>query len=173
MSYCTVMEARSGADYTEVVEYRNAWGFAPFIWAEVCGKYLGDEQAWFSRAEELWSLWEDARLPEHWRWTLFLTFDRVIVERDRLKECAGHLRQFVQDVGTRDRVCHLLKFADVMEGYEGDAIGLCFYGNSVSENLWSEWKYDEETDECIPYDIDKGDQHYLIGQTMDGVGIAG
>jgi hypothetical protein len=94
------------------------------------------------------------------------TFDYAIVFNDHLQQFAKDLREFVAYFGTDSSVCHLLSWAEFIEkNLEIEAIG--FYGTSVSENLW--FKYNEETDESIPYDLETSDKHFDVYDQIEAM----
>lgn len=151
MSYTEVYRISNDGKLEAIAELRNSHGFGPFVWSAVSAKYFGDEFGWMAHAKEIWPLWEDPRLPKHWSAALLVTYDNAVIEYDKFILIAKMLREFVSDVGKRDRVCHLLEIADLLEKSKS-CKGICFYGTSLSENPW------EET-----YDFEKGDKHFFVG----------
>jgi hypothetical protein len=106
------------------------------------------------------------RLPLAWRIALLVSYDYAIIERERFPEIASALRAFVLDVGVRDRACHWLAIADLLNANrEGDARGMCFYGTSLSDNLWYPW--DHEKDEAVPYNFDAPGKHFYVAAELD------
>jgi hypothetical protein len=175
MSYTTPMLVQKNGEILELDDLRNSHGWGPFVWSAVSAKYLGHfsprypESAWLVSDEAraaLWPLWKDTRLPRPWRAALLATYDFAIVERERAKEIAGLLREFVTSVGVRDRACHLLTVADLLEQYAADesVVGMCFKG-SLSEDPWHPW--DAEKDERTTYDLKASDRHFFVGASLD------
>lgn len=164
MSYCSIITFKNGKPNGEV-EYRNSWGGTAYIWDALFEKYLKDPNkeydTWLcnkERARDLWQLSERPDIPLYMRAVLAATFDYAIVGRQHFKEFAKHLREFVQYFGTRNRVCHLIEWADYIEKCKAEAVG--FYGTSVSRNLWFDW--DEKKDKSIPYNLNKRDDHFEV-----------
>jgi hypothetical protein len=163
MSYTEVY--RIGIDKTieTIEEYKNSHGFGPFVWSAISQKYFNDEFGWMSNEKEIWPLWKDSRLPIHWRSALLVTYDNAIIEYMYFQEISKYLKLFVSDVGKRDRVCHLLSIAKLIEE-STPCFGFCFYGTSLSDDPW--YEYDSEKEEYIQYDFSKGTKHFFVGESL-------
>lgn len=150
-----------------LAEFRNSWGFGPFVWSPVAEKYLGGSGgSWLSEDSKLWPLWKDMRLPRAWRASLLVTYDYAIIEKERFTEIGGYLRQFVTDVGLRERACHLLSIADLLDKHaKARSRGMCFYGNSIGDDLWHPWDY--EKDKPLKYDFSGDGKHFYVGGALD------
>ncbi|MHC4844391.1 MAG: hypothetical protein ACYTEE_11360 [Planctomycetota bacterium] len=163
MSYCSIIEFEDGLPARET-EYKNAWGGAARIWTPLYDTYLKDPNneydSWLStmKPEKLWDLADRKDLPMHLRAVLSCTFDYATIEQKNFKRFAEDLRQFREHFPPNGVVCHLIEWAHHIEQSHAQAVG--FYGTSVSDNLW--WSYDEDTDQMIPYNLDRGEEHFEV-----------
>lgn len=165
MSYCSLIYFRDGKPFAES-EYRNAWGGAAKIWSDLFDAYLKRPSVpydnWLTRCagndSSLWDLAKRRDLPMFERSVHASTFDRAIIRREHFQQFVAHLRDFVSKYPAGDKVCHLLAWADAIESSDAEAVG--FYGTSCSCNPW--YRFDEENDESIPYDLTTGDQHFEV-----------
>lgn len=164
MSYCEIIVFRDGKP-VDSIEYGNSWGGAAFIWSALFDKYLkrGEYDNWLTRSEELWKLAERADLPMFERAVMSGTFDYAIICRENFKQFVEHLREFVATYAAGNKSCHLLAWAEFIETCDAEAIG--FRGTSVSENLW--FKYDDNGENEIPYDLNSMDQHFEVYEELE------
>lgn len=160
MSYSETKVVRKNNEVQSLTEYKNAWGGAAFIWTQLSGKYMDDEASWITHSQGLWDLVQDRRLQDFERITLISTFDYVMIKRENFRLLASAYREFIEHYGTRDRVCHLLEIAKELEGLADDKSvqALCFWWNSVGDDLWEIW----DDDDYETYDISKGDDHWWL-----------
>jgi hypothetical protein len=161
MSYCEIIAFRDGIP-AESKEFGNAHGGAAFVWDALYQRYLANPFDPFGHylkdAQKLWNLVRDPRLSLAERIVHASTFDRAIVRSDSFSEYARALREFEQHHHNPGLVCHLLGWAEFVEGC-GDAEAIGFYQMSVSENLW----FTYTDDDVIPYNIRRNDNEIRIG----------
>lgn len=172
MSHCEIITFKDGKP-AEYIEFRNAWGGAARVWESLYDLYLKDPakeyDCWLNDKEgRLWKLIDDGRLPFHAKAVFASTFDRALVTRESFKRYTEDLRLFDSSFPAgEDRVNHLPSWAssveEVMKDSEVQAIG--FLGTSVGEDLFQDW--DEETEEDVPYDLNKEDRHFLVYEWLD------
>ena len=66
MSYCELLGFTSDNQMISIQEYRNAHGWADYIWTNLFNKYLKNPNlpydSWMTRSQDLWQLIEDDRL---------------------------------------------------------------------------------------------------------------
>lgn len=160
MSSTTIKLIWSNRTIEDVRELSNSHGFAPFIWSSVCEQYLGSSSAWLFNDKALWPLWRDERLPLHWRMVLGSTYDQVVIEAKDFLEMAKAYREFVSDVGRRNRECHLIAIAYLMEKLAAranpDLVGMCFHVTSTTSDPWTTWN--EELEESEPFDFENAEK---------------
>lgn len=173
---CTTMYAmaRSGKP-AAVFEYRNGWGFGPYVWDKLCRAYEIPSSS--GRWEQWPLLWKadregTAKLKPFERSTLFATYDNVIVERADFNQLARDFRSFViahppvvlddltQPPKLAYQVAHLAAMADDLESLASKRAAklVCWHGTSVSENPWTVWN--EERGVERRYDFRRDDKHW-------------
>ncbi|MBW1779264.1 MAG: hypothetical protein JRL30_00805 [Deltaproteobacteria bacterium] len=163
MSRCYVIEFKDGKPDT-YAEFPNSWGGAARIWTSLYDKYMKDPakeyDSWLMDYEtKLWALATSEKLEPCERITMLATFDYAIIRRENFGKVAADLRGFVAlNPAPSGSVDHVPAWADLIEASSAEAIG--FHGTSVSEDLWQEW--DEDADEAVVYDLNKGDRHFEI-----------
>ncbi len=170
MSYCALVYFKDGKANSET-RYGNSHGGSAYIWRNLYDKYLKDPNKlydnWLLSSHEsgapLWKLARAEEVPLGQRIVHMFTFDQAIVKKENFVELAKYLREFVEFFGTQGCVCHLLEWADALEKNEGDFEAVGVHGTSVCENPWYRW--DEDTDEEIPFDLSK-DDHFDVFQEL-------
>lgn len=155
MSSCELVQFRN-RKAEDSIAFGNSWGGAARIWASLFDKYCKDPgkpyDSWLmDESGRLWKLATRDDLPEYERAVLVFTFDNCIVRHEHFRQLAEHLREFARQYHTKG-VCHLDAWADVLDNSDAEAIGL--HATSVNSNPWFKW--DEETDEAVPFDLDTG-----------------
>lgn len=142
-------------------EYKNAWGFAPYIWDVLVAKYVSGARHWMldkDAQQRLWSLAKDPAVPLHERKVLLSTFDWAIVPQALFGRMADWMRQFRAETYCANKVCHLPEIAEELGKIPQAYRGVCFYGTSVSEDLWIVREGETER----PYDITRDQGHFFI-----------
>lgn len=170
MSQCAIIFFENGKPGHEE-EFSNAWGGAARIWTSLYDKYLKDPlvewDSWLGASSKgptkLWELAENEDLEMFERSVHASTFDYAIVRKENFARFAKDLRDFVHLYPPGKSVCHLLQWADAIESSDVEAVG--FHGTSVSGNLWYRW--DDEKDEEVPYDLEAGDKHFEIYEWLN------
>jgi hypothetical protein len=171
MSYCQINVFKNGLpEYGE--EYRNSHGGHSRIWTALFDKYLKDPtipyDCWLTRSLHDRSLWELAHrkdLPLFERAVHTSTFDYAIVRRENFERYVAHLREFVDTYPAGNYVCHLLAWADFIEGCDEDVEAIGYYGTSCGEDLWFVWDGDKE--ESVPYDLNTGEKHLEVYEWLE------
>ena len=166
MSYCAIIVFKDSKP-SLYEEFRNSWGGAARIWTALYDFYLKDpatpHDSWMTDSgKSLWALADDARLSNVSKSVLLSTFDRAVVFRGHFDQFTRDLRTFDKEFTMVDCVSHLGSWARFIDSLESDreAMAVGFHGTSCGEDLFSKW--DEETDEEIPYDLDKEDKHFSV-----------
>lgn len=145
MSKATIVRIWPGEKTECDIDLRNAFGFGPSVWGNVCQKYLGDGN-WMMQEKKLWPLWRDERLPLHQRAVLGMTYDRVYILKEDYARAAEDIRKYLADFPVDDRkINHWPAIAEYLES-NPDCPAVGFWGTSVCENPW-QGEYDEELDD--------------------------
>jgi len=128
-------------------EYRNGHGTAPPLWDLLCEKHLHKEPHYWLVNEdpkELWALYENSSVPLYRRFTLFMTFDRAVVDRpdfQRAVECCQKLYQEIKNTKP-NMVNHWQSIADDIKNIgkiDHRALGIGLGCTSVCDP-WEEWE---------------------------------
>jgi hypothetical protein len=172
MSYCSLVYFRDGKPFAES-EYRNAWGGAAKIWSDLFDAYLKRPSVpydnWLMRCagddSSLWDLAKRKDLPLFERAVHASTFDHAIIRREHFQQFVRHLREFVSKYPADGKVNHLPSWADAIETSDAEAVG--FYGTSVGDNPW--FRYDSDSNETIPYDLNTGDEHFEVYDWLESM----
>lgn len=177
MSYTKMFKIAPDGTWDEAGHYQNSHGFAAFIWTALVERYNLTEAMW--RADESFEKEPmDFGMFGSWRYVwhqhskgaldlsafehnvLTATYDRYMVQAEDFEKFATSLEEFEKRHGRDNRICHLKAMAeDVRKLIGTDAIGVCWYPMSVSENYWT--TYNEETDESIPYNFVQEENHHV------------
>ncbi len=98
MSRVTLLSFDVNHACQEIKHFKNAWGFADYVWTELCKRYLGasdNDYIYNGLAEKVWTYYKDTNKPYFERILLAMTFDRAFIEKDSYGEAAKHIRQFL------------------------------------------------------------------------------
>ena len=161
------------------MEFRNSWGGFAYIWDRLFEKYCKDPDKeydnWLLSSDKLWALDKRKDIPVSERACLVAGYDKAMIWKKNFKRFAGDLISFLDSFQPGDkRICHLYLWVDVFLSADSEAIG--FHPTSVAENLW--WKWDEEKEEEIPYELFKRDsffnlventEHFEVYEYLDGL----
>jgi len=177
MSYTTIKKVNSEGDVEDIKQFTNAFGGQAFVWSELFDKYIKDptipyDNWMIGEGKRLWDAWGNKNIPEWIRLVHGSTFDYAIVEYEKLSEIAGYYRKFSDLFGNSEKVCHLNEWADICDSlFKNETIktckGICFYGTSVSDDLWE--IYNDENEECTPYNINKGNKHWFVFKEFNNI----
>lgn len=162
-----------------VGEFGNSWGFAMRIWNSLAIKYMKlecfplhellkpNEE---SLCSKFWKLASDKNVPLRDRIVLASTYDRVIIEKERLADLADCYDEFEKEYAYAG-VTNLPAIAKVLRELQNEDgfVGVVFHVNSVTENLWE--TYNEEKDEYVSFmfkDFDE-EKHFLLFEELENV----
>lgn len=173
MSYSAMYKIPVKGEIETFAEYSNSHGFCSYIWDMMIQKYgLGTSfmmYAMENRGTE-WDFFNSGALERHEQLVMESTFDLAVVPKEMLQELADAYRKFYEETKAlgHDRVCHLPKIANDLEKVlKKNSYGVCFWGTSISDDLWYEWGGEDEEGESIPFDISTADRdkYFLVGRT--------
>lgn len=181
MSYTTLFSiGKESGLPMQYKEYRNSWGWCPFVWDVLVKKYgiierLREDKTYKTEFpmpegmkawEYLWKLHEEGEIRiRNWEHNVLLcTYDRMMIKEADFLELEQSLRMFDEAHGTSNRVNHTKAMADDIrvlfnETKEGALLGACWWANSVTDDPWHEW--DGEDDESIPYNFLVDEEHQV------------
>lgn len=175
MSYTTVYEMPAVGSLIEIAKFPNAWGSAMRVWTALMHRYMipatcegmertlslgkilcdEDEQA------KLWKLHEDPRLTTAEKVVHLWTYDKALVESDRLTEMADHFEEF-ERLHPGNKGSHLPAFAALYRSHQPDtyALGLCVVQTSVCCDVWR--RPGDEDGEDRMYDASRDNDHFGV-----------
>lgn len=159
---------------TPYTEYRNAHGWAAFVWTQLCAKHRLNDFAmrrdqWpgvneaFGEWKYLWHKHEKGELGlAVWEHNVLMsTYDWAFVGVDDFESLASSLRMFHTALGHDRVVCHLRAMADDIDAIDRDRVmGICWYGMSVGEDLW--FTYNSGVEGYVPYNFKTQDRHNVV-----------
>ena len=180
MSYTEIYKFNENKDIELIGETPNSFRGAMAIWTLLEERYLPSlpplawswgtdkEEKYHSRTlpsfdgedkmQEIWNLFEDERLSEQERLVLGTTFDYVVIRSIHIPKVIESFRSFEDEGRTT-----LKEQADIIEKAfnEGDITAICWNQTSVNSDAW-EGDYDEESDECTVYNLDRYSKHQFL-----------
>lgn len=168
MSYTTIYSVPESGEILKAAGYKNAFGSGPFIWSNLCVKYLGwEKHGWLlsdpAKLQKLWDLAADSRLDWFERVTHATTFDKVMVRRENLYRVARALEEFVAKYPPGDHVCSLLEQAETLRtlALDKSCYAVCWCQTSVSDDVWHAYERGDE-EETPLWDISKDKGHWFL-----------
>ncbi len=161
---CTTMNVFKDNVVHKQHTYRNAHGGAMAIWCIMSEQFLGEPYSLLGDGARLWALADDPSIPWYARVAMLSTFDRVVFKREDLGMLATAFELFTIECAhewLQTKVYSIKDQAeDARKASEAGAQGVSWNQTSVCSNFFN-GKYDEETDEEIPFRLD---QTYAEGE---------
>lgn len=152
MSYSTILAVYPGEKIEALDDLKNSHGSAAFVWDQLCQKYFPTVH-WMAGIERVWKLWDNAKVPEHQRAVLGMTFDMVYIPRKDYARAAKDIQLFVTDFPAPDRVNHWPHIASLLKSGH-DHPGFAIYQTSLGDNPY-QGPWNEEAEEYGPPDWEK------------------
>lgn len=170
MSYCETLGFTEDGKVLYLTEYRNAHGWAAYIWTMLQEKYIGSG-SWLSNPDKVWKLADSDRLTDEEKITLWSTFDRSLVRVSEIPMLIRAYEAFLRKYPPHEHyVCHLPKMIEELKTVHDNPeniVAIGWYGMSVGDNPWS--KYDEDKGADVDYDITIGTEHHFLGDFLKDV----
>jgi hypothetical protein len=139
MSTTTLLALEVGSSCRELKSFKNASGFADYVWTELCKSYLGasdKDYIYNGLTEKLWPYFKDTQKPYFERIVLAITYDRAFICKDDYSEAARCIRQFLSKYPPNPS--HSNHWADIADFFESkpkhESVG--FIQSSVVGNLF-------------------------------------
>ena len=106
----------------------------------------------------IWDLADNPEITFHERIVLFTTLDDCLVKKEDIERVIEAFEQFGGDTNLPEQAEILRKIAE-----DDNVIAVGWSQNSVSCEGWdAAGGYDEETEECLPYNCLTGTKHYWL-----------
>jgi len=165
MSYTEMFGFDKNGDAYWLADIKNAWRGGVAVWNYLYEKYCGGKFPMFGENgfkelnDALWS----RPAPEHERIAYLTTCDYALVKRENFQQVANAFRQFEAETSLKEQ-------ADVIKEALTDenCIAIGWNQTSVNRDNWTNYGgYDEDKDECIPYNINTGNKHWFLSGFSD------
>lgn len=151
MSYMEVYVVEPNGGVSRFTEFKNAWLGAATVWDCLGRKYLGTTNDW----KAVFALQKDSRLSECELFTLFATFDNVIIGKEHFEYARAKFEEFNKQCDS-----HFRSLSTLLQGLEAKGyLGFCFNQTSVNSSPWEVW---EGEDDCRPYNINVDTKHWFL-----------
>lgn len=170
MSYSTLYVFYEDGDAREHATFKNAFGSAARVWEALSQKYARtlhpEGRLPFSMDlwQEIWKIEDVTPIPWWEHNVLHWTFDKALIRAVDVPLFIESLEKFSTELPAGNMVSHLGSLAKLLtklvaEG-EGGFRAIGFQHTSAADEAWQ--VTDPETEECLPYNMVKQDQHYFI-----------
>jgi len=185
MSYTTMMGILENGEVECFDEYKNGHGSGPYIWHALFIRrgissyqsfpidsydperpksgYLGLLGNSLISSDYLTQCCE----PE--AWALAMTFDNCVITRDVAPEAVRWLKSFLENIPpwvAPNSVNHWPKIVALLENMPEKYTGLAINHTSCGDCEMYSGIYDEETEECTPYNIKKDSGHFMLSAAL-------
>ena len=188
MSYTEIYGFGKDGNAGGLEDVKNAWRGAMAIWGILEDKYLEPlpRPMWMSEEDykergysrtcqppsfsdnapnplkPVWDLWNDEKVSRTDKIVLGTTFDRAIVMRANIEETAKAFEEFEGETSLKEqaKILH-----EALEDEDNIAIG--WNQTSVCGDTWSNYNYDEEKEESIPYNLYKQTDHFDMFEELN------
>lgn len=166
MSYCTIIKFKNGKPF-DSVEFSNSWGGMARILDVIYKEYIKDPDnpldSWLLDNEvdrKIEELFGNNRLKWFEKAPVACLFDFAVVNKENFLRFAEDLIMFETTYPPYEKISHLPEWADTIRKLDCECIG--FYHTSVTEDIWTEFDYNEKKDKPIPYNMKKHNKHFEI-----------
>jgi hypothetical protein len=107
--------------------------------------------------KEIWNLYCGDKTTRNDNIVLGTTFDRVIIRKSELPEVIKAFNEFEGETSLKEQAEVLSKM------YEDEkCVAVGWNQTSINGSTWVNYGYNEDTDESIPYNLNKGDIHWFL-----------
>lgn len=143
----------------------NSWMGGMHVWNTLSKKYDLRDSEYSMSFKHTWDNFNKSFYKKYEDIVLGSTFDKVIVLKENFQELIENFEKYHNKYPN----CNLGVQAETLKAMLADdnVIGVAWCQTSVCDDLW-DFEYDEETDEVIPYNIFKGDQHWNLFEELVG-----
>jgi hypothetical protein len=158
MSYTEMFGFNKNGNAYDLAEIKNSWRGGMAIWNYLYDKYIGGNFPMFGADgfKQLNAKFD--KMPECEQISLLTTYDYALVKREDFQKIIDAFRKFEGDTSLKEQ-------ADIIEDAlaDEDCVAVGWNQTSVNGDNWTNYGgYDDEKDECIPYNINTGDKHWFL-----------
>lgn len=169
MSYCELLGFTKDGEMIHLEEYRNAHGWAAYIWASLHRKYMGNTLSYLELALKMEKFLKGDQLLDEEKIALWSTSDQALVTVFEIPTLIRAYKAFLQLHHPGDKwVCHLPQMIkdlrQIADNPENISV-VGWYGMSVGDNPWS--TYNSETEEYEDYNINTGTKHNFLSEFLE------
>ena len=107
--------------------------------------------------QEVWDLFRKDDVSRQDKIILGTTFDNVVVMKENLQDVIDAFENFEFDTSLKEQA---KIFREALE--DDDLIGVAWNQTSVSADTWTNFNYDEEKEESIPYNLNEQKEHWSL-----------
>lgn len=182
MSYTELTFFGKDKNPSHTEDIKNAWRGAMAIWDIMDERYLppfipdfvgrleinNPSKRYFRMSSSLeeerkkvWALFNDEKVSRIDKIIIGSTFDWVIVIKQNVSELIQAFRLFEGETSLKEQ-------ADLIEEEFKDEniIAVGWNQTSVSQNNWTDFSYDQEKQESIPYNLSENDKHWNLFEEL-------
>ncbi|MCE8034574.1 hypothetical protein EKK97_13815 [Billgrantia tianxiuensis] len=157
-----------------VLEFRNAWRGAMYVWNDIAKRYCGFERFPLGfddkGKEQQMDVWNygnrNPDMPEHDAIVLLSTMDHALLEPDQWERLAEAFEKYGSEHPDSSYSEQAAALRQAMESEAGkDVTGIGWLQTSVCDTEWLIW--DEDGEERRSYDPSKDEGHLWILAQID------
>jgi len=158
MSYTEMFGFDKKGEAYRLADIKNSWRGGVAIWNYLYNKYFGSDFPMFGQDGFKNLNHKFYKMPETEQIALLSTYDNALIKRENFQEVIEAFCNFKGDTSLKEQ-------SDVIkEALEDEnCIAIGWNQTSVNVDNWCNYGgYDEEKDEPIPYNINKGNKHWFL-----------
>lgn len=158
MSYTEMFGFDKKGDAYNLADIKNSWRGAVAAWNYIYNKYVGGDFPMFGEEGFKQFPANFDKMEEVDQIVLLTTYDYALIKREDFQKVINAFRDFKGDTSLKEQ-------ADIIEESleDEDCIAIGWNQTSVNGDNWCNYGgYDNENDECIPYNINTGSKHWFL-----------
>lgn len=161
MSSTKIYAVKQNGDVVSFKSVHNAWGGAMHVWNSLNEEYglndsmfTGYKKTWKELGTGVYEAFEDIVLGS--------TFDMVWVKKENIDKLIKAFGKYCDKYDGSNLQKQIEILNDIKN--DGQYIGVSWCQTSVADDLWD--FYDDEEDELMPYNINKGKKHWELFEEL-------
>lgn len=163
MSYTELYAVNKKGDVEFYDEVKNSWAGGMHVWNTLNEKYnLKDSM--FTQYRTTWGKFNKGFYEKYEDMVLGSTFDGCVIKKENFNDLIKYFNKYTEETTSSN----LDKQIEIIENMKSDenVIGVAWCQTSVANDAW-DYGYDEEEEEVIPYNINKGDKHWFLFEELE------
>ncbi len=162
MSRTEIYAVEQNGDVVAFDDVQNAWLGGMHVWDKLSESYSFNESL-FQGFEKTWGAFNKGVYETFEDIVLGSTFDMVWVKKENINKLMESFIKYCDKYEGSNLLKQVEIFKEIQK--DDDYIGVAWCQTSVADDLW-DYGYDEDSDESIPYNINKGDKHWELFEGM-------